>query len=199
MSLSLRCLYIITNGSPLMKTSTFFTVAMLVDPDTKELVPPIYFKDRVLMPLVGDRVVSVQSVCKASEMELEVPECKAMFVFSDLSVRQEGIYCLQILLFEIVQGEVIYRASVYTLLFKTFTPKGFPGMQSSTDMTVELKRNGIKIRSEKSIHISKKFKRQLDVTNFTQSIMLTICTERTATPTTSYSGGSYCYNIHEHF
>jgi hypothetical protein len=145
-----------------VKDSTFFAVAVLAESDTKEPVGPIYFKDRVMMPLVGDRAVYVQRVCTASRMELDVPEYKAMFAFPDLSVRQEGEYCLQMHLFEVVHGAVIHRASVHTSSFTTFTPKEFPGMQMSTETTVELKRNGIKIRTDKSIRISRKLKRKID-------------------------------------
>lgn len=197
--LSLRSLYVIANVSPLMETSSFLAVIALVDPDTKEPVGPVYFNDRVMMPLVGDRAVSVQRAYGASEVELEVHEYKAVFAFSDLSVRQEGRYRFQVYVFEIVYGELFHRATVYTLPFRTFTPKKFPGMQSSTDTTAELKRNGIKMRYKKSIRLSNTTKLKLKntaVKNFTQSIMLTICIE---TSTTSYSGGSYCYNVHEHF
>ena len=177
-----------------METSAFFTQTMLVQADTKEPVAPVYYNDRVMMPLVGDRAVSVQRAYGASEVETDVPDYKAVFAFSDLSVRQEGRYRLQIDLFEIIRGEVIHRATVHTLPFRTFTPKKFPGMQSSTETTAELKRNGIKMRYKKSIRINNKMKLDLEeaAVNFTQSIMLTMCIESKETPTTSYSGVSYC-------
>jgi hypothetical protein len=153
-----------------VETSPFFAVIALVDPDTKEPVGPVYFNDRVMMPLVGDRAVSVQRAYGTSETELEAHEYKAVFVFSDLSVRQEGRYRLQVHVFQIVHGEILLRAAVYSLPFRTFTPKKFPGMQSSTDTTADLKRNGIKMRYKKSIRLSNTMKLELEntaVKNFT--------------------------------
>ena len=169
-----------------METSSFFGEMMLVQADTKEPVGPVYYNDREMMPLVGDRTVFVQRAYGASDVEVEVTDYKAVFAFSDLSVRQEGRYRLQIDVFEIVRGEVIHRATVHTLPFRTFTPKKFPGMQSSTDTTAELKRNGIKMRYKKSIRINNKMKLDLEeaaVSNSTQSIMLTMCIESKKTPT----------------
>jgi hypothetical protein len=182
-----------------MEACAVSAVAMLVQADTKEPIAPVHYNDRVMMPLVGGRAVSVQRAYGASDMEIEVPDYKAVFVFSDLSVRQEGRYRLQIDLFELVLGEAIHRATVYTLPFRTFTPKRFPGMQSSTETTAELKRNGIKMRYKKSIRINSRMKLNIEaaaVSNFTQS-MLIMYKESQETPTTSDSGASYCYNINE--
>jgi hypothetical protein len=183
-----------------MEAYTVLVVAMLVQADTKEPIGPVHYNDRVMMPLVGGRAVSVQRAYGASDMETEVPDYKAVFVFPDLSVRQQGRYRLQIDLFELALGEAIHRATVYTLPFRTFTPKKFPGMQLSTETTAELKRNGIKMRYKKSILINNRMKLDLKasavLSNFTQS-MLIVHIEAQETPTTSDSGASYCYNINE--
>ena len=138
-----------------------FSQTTLIQADTKEPVGPVYYSNREMMPLVGDRAVFAQRAYGASDAEDDVPEYKAVFAFSDLSVRQEGRYRLQIDLYEIVRGEVFHRASVQSLPFRTFTPKRFPGMQSSTETTAELKRNGIRMRYKKSIRINNKTKLDL--------------------------------------
>src|SRR5271169_1821306 len=123
--------------------------AELVHHDTNQPVAPVYYQDREMMPLVGDRVASVQRAYSSEETAR--PDFKAVFAFSDLSVRQGGCYRLHFSLFEIVETDVLFRASIYSLPFKTYSPKEFPGMQSSTDTTAELKRNGIRMRWKKSI------------------------------------------------
>jgi hypothetical protein len=136
--------------------STFFVQAELVHHDTKEPVGPVSCQGREMMPLVGDRVAFVQRAY--SSEETASPDFKAVFAFSDLSVRQSGYYRLHFSLFEVVGTDVVFRASVYSLPFKTYSPKDFPGMQSSTDTTAELKKNGIRMRWKKSIRIKPKNK-----------------------------------------
>ncbi len=79
-----------------------FSQTMLIHADTKEPIGPVYYNNREMMPLVGDRTVFAQRAYGASDAEDNVPEYKAVFAFSDLSVRQEGRYCLQMDMYEIV-------------------------------------------------------------------------------------------------
>jgi len=122
--------------------------------DSKNPVTPVSFQNREMMPLVGDRTVFVQRAYSSEETEF--PDYKGVFAFSDLSVRQEGIYRIRFSLFEIIDGNVIFRGEIVSLPFKTYTPKQFPGMQSSTEATADLKKNGIRMRWKKSIRASPK-------------------------------------------
>jgi Velvet factor len=131
-----------------------FIQAELLYGDTKIPVSPVYFQNREMMPLVGDRTVFVQRAYSSEETEF--PDYKGVFAFSDLSVRQEGIYRLRFSLFEIIGVDVFFRGEIVTLPFKTYTPKRFPGMQSSTEATADLKRNGIRMRWKKSIRVDPK-------------------------------------------
>lgn len=127
---------------------------VLVHHDTKELVGPVYYQDREMMPLVGDRSIFLQRAYGSEESEST--DLKGIFAFSDLSVRQEGLYRLQFHWYEIVGDEIVHRAQIDSLPFRTYTPKNFPGMQTSTETTAELKRNGIRMRWKKSIRITPK-------------------------------------------
>jgi hypothetical protein len=127
--------------------------------DSKYPVPPVSFQNRDMMPLVGDRTVFVQRAYSSEETEF--PDYKGVFAFSDLSVRQEGVYRLRFSLFEIIGVDVFFRGEIVSLPFKTYTPKQFPGMQSSTEATADLKKNGIRMRWKKSIRANPK---KFDVT-----------------------------------
>ena len=79
-----------------------------------------------------------------------------VFAFTDLSVRQEGSYHLRFNLFEIIAGEAIHHAEAYTMGFKVYTAKEFPGMQTSTPFTDLLRRHGLRVRTCKSSRTTKK-------------------------------------------
>jgi hypothetical protein len=126
-----------------------FVQAELLHADTKNAVLPIHFQGREMMPLVGDRMVFVQRAYSSEETDF--PDYKGVFAFSDLSVRQVGTYRLRFSLFERIGADVIFRGEIVSLPFRTYTPKQFPGMQSSTETTAGLKKNGIRMRWKKSI------------------------------------------------
>lgn len=81
---------------------------------------------------------------------------KGVFAFTDLSVRQEGYYCLRFNLLEIIDGEAIPRAETFSDVFRVYTAKTFPGMAKSTEFTDILRNHGIRIRVSKSIRTTKK-------------------------------------------
>jgi Velvet factor len=127
-----------------------FAQVELLHGNTKNPVPPVYVQDREMMPLVGDRIVFVQRAYSSEETEFS--DYKGIFAFSDLSVRQEGIYRLRFSLFERIGVDVIFRGEIVSLPFRTYSPKLFPGMQSSTEATADLRKMGIRMRWKKSIH-----------------------------------------------
>ncbi|RDX54155.1 hypothetical protein OH76DRAFT_1398471 [Lentinus brumalis] len=73
----------------------------------------------------------------------------ALFVFSDLAVRQEGRFVLRYRVFNI-RGEERYipiLAECYGGSFEIFSTKTFPGLRASTDLTKTLSLNGIRVNS----------------------------------------------------
>jgi hypothetical protein len=127
--------------------------AILVSFDRKEPVSPVYSQGRDLVPLVGQTVAFVQRVSEIPENDTEPFTHKGVFAFSDLSVRQEGLYRIAFHLYERVGDEILYRASVETGTFRVYPAKEFPGMQHSTGRTVGLKDQGVRIRVKKSIRV----------------------------------------------
>ncbi|CAO3688345.1 unnamed protein product [Rhizopus stolonifer] len=90
------------------------------------------------------------------------------FVFSDISVRLEGIYRLRFTLFGI-EGESVHRlCSTLSKVFQVYSPKSFPGMSESTFLTRCLSDQGVRIRIRKeprSAHTSLPGKRRRGITN----------------------------------
>lgn len=92
----------------------------------------------------------------------ELDDMKGFFVFSDLSVRYEGNYRLNFLLFEYpfaafstsardeqlqnLGSKLLFRGAVKSLVFKVYTAKDFPGLAPSTKLDFKLKNLGSNIR-----------------------------------------------------
>lgn len=129
--------------------SSFMVHSTLVDAATKEPIGPIYCNDRELMPLVGDRTVYLHCAHIKSDAEGDAPKNLGIFTFLDLSVRNQGLYRLRKELFEIFRGECVYRATVYSLPFRTFTPTTFPGIRR--DGSFDLRQYGIQTRVKRRI------------------------------------------------
>ncbi|KAI9471583.1 velvet factor, partial [Coemansia mojavensis] len=70
----------------------------------------------------------------------------AYFVFSDLSVRMEGTFCLRFDLFEMVGEQIFNRASIVSNVFCVYSPKRFPGMMESTQLSRLFAEQGLRIR-----------------------------------------------------
>jgi Velvet factor len=128
--------------------------AILVSYDKREPISPVYSQGRDLVPLVGQTVAFVQHVIEPSEDDPDTYIHKGVFAFSDLSVRQEGMYRLMFHLYELVGDDVLYRASLESGTFRVYPAKEFPGMQHSTGKTVDLKNQGVRIRVKKNIRIA---------------------------------------------
>jgi hypothetical protein len=74
-----------------------------------------------------------------------------VFVFPDLSIRQEGHYKLRVSVYQRLGEEIIYRGSTVTNTFRVYAAKEFPGMAKTTTLTHLLKDFGIRVKSSKSI------------------------------------------------
>lgn len=127
--------------------------AILVSYDKREPISPVYSQGRDLVPLVGQTVAFVQHVVESTADDPETLVRKGIFAFSDLSVRQEGLYRLIFYLYELVDNDVLYQGSIESSIFRVYAAKEFPGMQYSTNKTRDLKNQGVKIRVKKNIRV----------------------------------------------
>ncbi|KAI7881144.1 hypothetical protein K492DRAFT_129174 [Lichtheimia hyalospora FSU 10163] len=73
----------------------------------------------------------------------------AYFVFPDMSVRDEGIYRLNMCLFEIQQSSVKFLQSIVSDSFEVYSAKKFPGMHLSCALACHFAEQGLKIRIRK--------------------------------------------------
>ncbi|CDH58233.1 predicted protein [Lichtheimia corymbifera JMRC:FSU:9682] len=73
----------------------------------------------------------------------------AYFVFPDMSVRDEGIYRLNMCLFEIQQSSVTFLQSSLSDSFAVYSAKKFPGMHMSCALACHFAEQGLKIRIRK--------------------------------------------------
>ncbi|KAK0709660.1 velvet factor-domain-containing protein [Lasiosphaeria miniovina] len=73
------------------------------------------------------------------------------FVFGDLSVRKEGIYKLEFILFELKMStrECLMRARTESKKFKVYPHKEFPGLDESTFLTRSFSDQGVRLRLRK--------------------------------------------------
>jgi len=72
------------------------------------------------------------------------------FVFSDLSVRLEGYFCLRYRFFDLFSrtagsDDVPIAAELYSGVFVIYSTKEFPGLQASTPLTKHLSRWGVRV------------------------------------------------------
>lgn len=121
--------------------------------------------------LVGTTSV-VANMVSDKNLDKESP-MKAVFVFSNLSVKQDGNYRLVFTLYEFatynslhsfdsftppahVPNYIIKRASIESDTFKVYTAKKFPGLTTSSKLSFDLKSSGTKIKVRHSIRSGKK-------------------------------------------
>ncbi|ORY94439.1 velvet factor-domain-containing protein [Syncephalastrum racemosum] len=118
-----------------------FLAAILVpadDPSTPEdALPQIDFHSRMT---IGRTVSSLYLLRDLDDAE------GAFFVFSDISVRADGLYRMRMCLFEIEDSNVCFRLSVTTDTFTVYSAKKFPGMYRSCPLTRHFAEQGLKIR-----------------------------------------------------
>jgi hypothetical protein len=139
---------------------SLFLMVQLVHGETLDPVV-VPGRERSMSPLVGVTNTTMHRiVIPPNDRSGPVP--LGVFAFTDLSVRQEGIYRLRFFLFEIRSGEAIHLTSCDSEQFRVYAAKGFPGMEQSTAFTDVLKKHGIRVRVSKSIRTSKKIGNQVD-------------------------------------
>jgi hypothetical protein len=114
-------------------------------------------RERQMTALVGVNNTTLHRINVPCPGSPGATEAWGVFAFTDLSVRQEGDYCLQFNLYEILDGESIHRAEIASDPFHVYAAKGFPGMEQSTLFTDLLKKHGIRVRVSKSIRATKSF------------------------------------------
>ncbi|KAF9583931.1 hypothetical protein BGW38_008077 [Lunasporangiospora selenospora] len=78
------------------------------------------------------------------------------FVFGDVSVRIEGVFCLRFTLFELIEGQVVHIMTSTSSPLTIFTPKAFPGMLESTFLSRSFSDQGVRIRIRKDHHVKPK-------------------------------------------
>jgi Velvet factor len=138
-----------------LQSASFYAHATLVDGHTYQPIAGIPFKDGICAPLIGDLNVSMQGVTWYYDDEAgnQIKGLKWVLPFGDLSVRREGLYRLQIDVFELADGISDHRGRIFTETFYTYTPKDFPGMGDATEITVHLSKMGIRLRANKTQHL----------------------------------------------
>ncbi|CEG72861.1 hypothetical protein RMATCC62417_08344 [Rhizopus microsporus] len=107
----------------------------------------------------------VQSLYKLKDLD---NSDGGFFIFSDISVRLEGLYRLKFTLFSIEGPSVNRLCSTLSDVFQVYSPKSFPGMSESTFLTRCFSDQGVRIRIRKeprSAHLGNSSKRRRRNTN----------------------------------
>ncbi|CDH57921.1 developmental regulator [Lichtheimia corymbifera JMRC:FSU:9682] len=78
------------------------------------------------------------------------------FIFDDISVRQEGHFKFKFSLFRIVESHVFYLCSILSDTFQVYSPKTFPGMSESTDLTRWFSDQGVRVRIRRNSNTNKR-------------------------------------------
>ncbi|KAI9487308.1 MAG: velvet factor-domain-containing protein [Benjaminiella poitrasii] len=74
----------------------------------------------------------------------------AFFVFADISIRIEGVFKLKFTLYKINDSnDVVKICQAFSSPFQVFSPKTFPGMSGSTELTRLFSEQGMRIRTRK--------------------------------------------------
>lgn len=83
---------------------------------------------------------------------------KFFFLLHDLSIRQEGRYKLLFDVYEVqaLSGMIRHRAQTTSGVITVYTPKTFPGLESSSDLVKEIASQGCKVRVRKESSTKKK-------------------------------------------
>ncbi|KAI9254278.1 velvet factor-domain-containing protein [Sporodiniella umbellata] len=177
-------------------------VQILCDrPDDSLLTDPYFFLYATLSDLSGDSELHfingnkttagavVQSLHKLKHLD---NADGGFFVFSDISVRLEGIYRLKFTLFRMEGESVQALSSILSDPFQVYAPKSFPGMSESTFLTRYFSEQGVRIRIRKeprrsTLGFSHKRQRSHSVTQ--EEITAFQDTWNTRPRLTSYFGG----------
>ncbi|KAF5661503.1 putative sexual development activator [Fusarium heterosporum] len=102
---------------------------------------------------------------------LDRPTEAGYFIFPDLSVRHEGLYCLTFSLFETTKEEkdfdakpvdgdlppgVDFRMDIRTKPFSVFSAKKFPGLMESTQLSKTVADQGCRVRIRRDVRMRKR-------------------------------------------
>ena len=142
-----------------MECMSLIMQVTLVDQDYKPVM--VQNRERQMTALVGVTNTTLHRITLTDETTRS-QIIKGVFAFTDLSVRQEGMYYLLFNLFEVRKGEIIHRTECLSDQFKVYPAKTFPGMKTSTAFTDQLKKVGIRVRVSKSIRTAKTRANQVD-------------------------------------
>ncbi|KAJ2595487.1 hypothetical protein H4R99_005338, partial [Coemansia sp. RSA 1722] len=116
----------------------FFMQVILMD--ESGTAPLRYLKGHKAAAMAGSMVSPLHTLRDMSST------LGAYFVFSDLSVRMEGMFRLRFDLYE-AEGEMVHRrASATSGVFSVHSPKRFPGMMESTRLSKLFAEQGLRIR-----------------------------------------------------
>lgn len=113
-------------------------------------------RERQMSPIVGVTTATMHRITLPSDWQRPEGHILGVFAFTDLSIRQEGAYNLKFDLFELTNGEAVWRSEIFSNDFRVYPAKSFPGMAQSTDFTDILKKHGIRVRVSKSVRNTKK-------------------------------------------
>ncbi|KAJ2081395.1 hypothetical protein H4R24_002381 [Coemansia sp. RSA 988] len=131
----------------------FFMQVILLDEEGKNALHHI--KGSRVSAMAGTMVSPLHTLRDMTDTQ------GAYFVFSDLSVRMEGSFRLRFDLFEIEGGAVYNRVSVTSENFFVYSPKRFPGMMESTQLSKLFAEQGLRIRIRTEAGTKKRGKKAL--------------------------------------
>jgi hypothetical protein len=151
--------FVMLINSPQMEALSLLMHVTLVNQDFKPVM--VQNRERQMTALVGVTNSTLHRITLQDETS-HSQTVKGVFAFTDLSVRQEGLYYLRFDLFEIRNGEILHRSECFSSQFRVYTAKTFPGMKTSTPFTDQLKKVGIRVRVSKSIRTAKSRANQVD-------------------------------------
>lgn len=86
-----------------------------------------------------------------------------LFIFNDLSIRQEGRYRISFSMYEVLseQGVVKFRSQVLSNIITAYSPKNFPGLVTSSDLIKEIALQGHKVRVRKESTLNRRRKKNV--------------------------------------
>ncbi|KAJ2781446.1 hypothetical protein H4R18_002867 [Coemansia javaensis] len=132
----------------------YFMQVLLLDETGRHTMRHI--KDQQVPAMAGSMVSPLHTLRDMSMAQ------GAYFVFSDLSVRSEGAFRLRFDLFEIAGDTIHSRASVTSDVFVVYSPKRFPGMMESTQLSRVFADQGLRIRIRTEAGTKKRSKKHAD-------------------------------------
>jgi hypothetical protein len=143
----------LTVSSSQIETMFLFVTATLTDTHGNPV--RIQNREHQMTALVGVTNTTFHRITIPRSDNEHLHDIIPVFAFTDLSVRQEGVFKLRFDLFEVTGGMTYHRAEVFSNEFQVFSAKNFPGMEPSTPFTEILKKHGLRVRVSKSIRAAK--------------------------------------------